>query len=724
MTKENSNKLDGYETLVRTDSKGNQELSVHVKGVKCAGCIQKIESKAYSYDQVKNARLNFSSGRLVVSWQGNTDFANQIANDIEGLGYQVSPFDQKSEEDDQKESRFLLMCIGVAGFAMGNIMLLSVGLWITDAQTMGFATREFLHWISALIGIPAIIFSGRPFFRSAWSVLKNGHTNMDVPISLALILATGMSLFETIHGGEHAYFDSAVMLMFFLLIGRYLDHKVRRSAKGAAGELLQTLSGFATVVEGTKTRKVLIRDLRQDMIVQVAAGEKIPVDGVIIEGQSSLDTSLVTGETLPADVQKGADVYAGTINLSASLKIKVEKSAENSLLSDIVRLMEKAEQGQAKYVRLADKAARLYTPIVHAMALSAFLLWWLVFGVAWQSALLIAVTVLIITCPCALGLAVPVVQVLASSRLMKQNVLVKSGDALEKLAKIDTAIFDKTGTLTIGKPVLIGQYEDKQLQLAASLASHSQHPFSQALSQAYDGDLLDSIKDIKEHSGDGLEGTHQGKTIKLGNAGFCGIKEAKSSEHSQIFLSVEGGDTPVCFEFEDQLKQDAPAIINALNEMGIETHLLTGDRQAVAEKVAGELDMNNYQAQLSPVDKYDILQALKQSGRNILMVGDGLNDAPVLSAADVSMAPGSAIDMAQNAADIIFMSDQLAPVLATLKTAKKTQSLVKQNFALAVSYNIIAVPLAFAGLVTPMVAAIAMSGSSLLVIANSFRVKL
>lgn len=713
-----------YHSLVQTDKDDVHSLNFLVKGVHCALCIQKIESALQEHKNVSYVRLNFSTGCLSVKWTGDAAEADAFAAEVARLGYQVFPYNPEIEKStEEQEGRFLLLCLGVAGFAMGNLMLLSVGLWATDDITMGMNTRLLMHWISGLIAIPVVVFSGRPFFKSAWAALKNRHTNMDVPISLALILATGMSIFETLDHGTHVYFDSAVMLMFFLLIGRYLDFRARRQAKGAAHDLLQTLAGFATVVEGANTRKILIRDLKPDMIVQVALGERIPVDGVALSGDTTVDTALVTGETMPRDVHVDDELYSGMVNLSAPLRLRVAKAAEDSLLADIVRLLEKAEQANAAYVRLADRAARLYTPFVHSLALLAFILWWAVLGALWQDALLIAVTVLIITCPCALGLAVPVVQVLATGQLMKRNILVKSGDALERLAKIDVAVFDKTGTLTIGKPALqMDGFAPKNLQIAASLAAQSAHPLSKAISVAYTGDLL-PVDQVKEYAGKGLEAKISGDQIKLGSLKWCGQDVPSESVYPQICLMINGQVAQI-FTFKDQIKADAVDAISALKALGIKPILLSGDRSAVVTHVAADVGIDTFYAEQTPVDKTALIHELKDAGHNVLMVGDGLNDAPVLASAAISMAPGSAVDITQNAADIIFMGEHMQPVIDAYKHARFTQKLVKQNFGLAIAYNCIAVPFAFMGYVTPMIAAICMSASSLLVIINSYRLKL
>lgn len=716
-------KIDsGYETLAQTNENGEHDLSVLVSGIHCAGCIQKIESSLAQDNNIKNVRLNFSTQRLSLSWSGDKNKANDYIHKVENLGYGVQPYDIETEKKEtETQEKFLLLCLGVAGFAMGNVMLLSVGVWSTSVETMGMATRDLMHWISAAIALPTILFSGRPFFRSALKALSNGHTNMDVPISLALFLAGGMSLFEVINHSEHVYFDSAVMLIFFLLIGRYLDFRARKNARSTATDLLSALSGFATIVEGGKTRRILIRDLQAGMIVNVVAGEKFPIDGVVMKGNSTVDTSLVTGETLPREITQDSEVFAGTVNMTAPVIIKVSKDAENSLLADIVRLMEKAGQGQAQYVRLADKAARLYTPVVHTCAALAFLGWWIIGGLAWQHSLVIAITVLIITCPCALGLAVPVVQVLASGRLMKSGILVKSGDALERLATIDTVLMDKTGTLTLGRPDLCSEHDEVQLQIAASISTHSSHPLSKALSAAYDGQLFE-ISEIQEHTGQGLSGIYDGKVVKLGSRSYCGNQSIPPSDKLELWLSVEGSE-PVVFYFIDHLRSDAVKIVEKFKKSGVMVVMLSGDRSVVANKIAKEANIEHVYAEKTPPQKFEVLDKFKRDGHKVLMIGDGLNDAPVLAGSDVSMAPGTAIDMAQNAADIVFMGEKMEPIYEAYQSACLAQKLVKQNFSLAVIYNIIAIPLALGGFVTPLIAAIAMSGSSLLVITNSFRLR-
>lgn len=689
----------------------------NVEGMRCARCIHAIESALRDEDDVHEARVNMSTNRLSLTWEGDMERAKHFMQRVESLGYKIKPYVEP--KTDNSEIRYLLRCMAVSGFAMGNIMLLSVALWSSDQAVMGMATRDLLHWLSALIALPAIIYAGRPFFSSAYSVLRHGRTNMDVPISLALILASGMSLFETIQRGEHAYFDSAVMLLFFLLVGRWLDARARGKARENAERLLAMMHGMATVRDGGRTREVPISELSQGMEVLIAAGEKVPTDVTVLQGFSELDTSLVTGETAPRSVKVGQIIYGGTLNLSGSLVCRVEKASEDSLLADIIRLLEQAEQGRASYVRLADKAAALYTPVVHTLAIGAFVGWYLIGGAAWQQALLVAITTLIITCPCALGLAVPVVQVLATSWLMKRGILMKSGDALERLSEVDCAVFDKTGTLTKGIPVLTGEYDQNDLQIAASLAVHSKHPYSRAISATYTGDLI-GFDAVEEVAGLGVQGIRNGINYRLGKN-----LEAKGTagEHvgPQIWLSIEGKEA-IPFYLKDTLRDDSADVISQLHINRITPYMLSGDRYITVEQVAQEVGVEKYYSDLLPADKTKIIKQLQSEGHHVLMVGDGLNDAPSLAQANVSLSPATGVDITQNTADIVFQGKGLIAVLQSWQMAKLSTSLVKQNFVLAVLYNCIAIPIALAGLVTPLIAAIAMSSSSLIVIANSFRI--
>ena len=705
--------LSSYVTH-RDDTKN--VLNLTVDGMHCASCAWRIESALNSEPDVK-ARVNLSTNRLVLAWNGAKDRGNELVAKATALGFAFAPFDAASQSN-VSEEKFLLKCIAVAGFASGNIMLFSFALWFSTQEAMGVATRDLLHWASALIALPAIIYAGRPYFSSALTALRAMRTNMDVPISLAIALATVMSLSETVHHGQYVYFDSSTMLLFFLLVGRYLDKKARGRARTAAQDLLSMMQGAATVREGSKIRTIPIRDIMPGMALMVASGEKIAADGIVVSGGSDVDTSLITGETVPQRAEPGQKLFAGMINMTGPLEIDVSKASEQSLLADIVRLMENAEQGQAKYMQLADRVAGYYTPVVHILALGTFLGWLFIVGVAWQKALLVATTVLIITCPCALGLAVPVVQVVASSLLFRKTMLLKSGDALERLATIDTVVFDKTGTLTLGKPKLANGNNMQDIQLAASLAAQSKHPLSRAIYNAWNGDILKF--DVKEEPGNGLSARYHGKAVRLGRRDWCGEANAEKDDQLELWLHVEGS-APVRFLFWDALRPDAAEVIAKLKAKHFNIVLLSGDREPVVRATADALGITDFYAQITPVEKTEHISAMKAKGHKILMVGDGLNDAPALASANVSMSPSTAIDITQNAADIVFQGERLSPVIEAINVAKTAVKLVKQNFALSFIYNITAVPLAIMGEITPLLAAIAMSSSSLLVILNALR---
>ena len=709
---------------VRAAEDGGHCLALMVEGIRCGGCIKTIENALHAMDGVRTARVNMTTRRLQVTWDGDAALGSDVVERLGALGYTAVPYDpDRVKDDDAREERELLRSMAVAGFAAANVMLLSVSVWAGHAQGMADATRDLLHWFSALVALPAIAYAGRPFFRSALSALRAGRSNMDVPISLAVLLAGGMSLVETINSGDHAYFDSAVTLLFFLLIGRYLDRRARGKARSAAERLLALRGGSVTVLDADGGRRVLPADqLAPGMRVLVAAGERIAADGTVASGTSELDTSLITGETVPRPAEAGTQVFSGTLNLSAPLTLEVTAVGENTLLAEIVRLMEAAEQRRAKYVAVADRVSRLYAPVVHLLAAGALVGWVILGGLAWQPALLIAVAVLIVTCPCALGLAVPAVQVIASGRLMKQGILLKSGTALERLVGVDTVVFDKTGTLTRGRPALRGEdVPDADLREAARLAGASKHPLARALTRAAPG--VPVAEGVREEPGCGLALPTSAGEIRLGKRAWCGDPDAPEADGPELWLA-RPGQAPVRFAFDDPLRPDAAEVVRALQAQGCEVVLMSGDRPETVRRVATELGLADWTAAATPQDKAERLEHLTAAGRRVLMVGDGLNDAPALAAAGVSVSPSSAVDISQTAADAVFQGERLAPVLELLATARRAGRLVKQNFGLAIGYNMLAVPLAVAGFVTPLVAAVCMSGSSLLVTGNALRLSL
>ena len=712
---------DPLAAFVRPDEGGLAELNLAVENMHCAGCLARIEGALRATPGVARARANLSTRRIRVGFDPARVRPETLVDRVADLGYRVVPYDPGLLADrGQAEERRLLVALAVAGFAAGNVMLLSVALWA--GSDMGPATRDLFHWLSALIAMPAVAFAGRPFFAAAWAALKGGGLNMEVPISLAVLLGTGMSLYQTAVGAEHAYFDASVTLLFFLLIGRYLDRRARAKANTAAEQLMLLGAVAATeVLPDGGRRQVAIGQVRPGMRIFVAPGDCVPVDGDIAEGRSDIDTSLVSGEGLPREAGPGSRVHAGTLNLTSPIEVAVTAAGEATLLAEIVRLMEAAEQGRARYVRLADRVARVYAPVVHLLA-AATLLGWLAFAdVPWQVALLNAVAVLIVTCPCALGLAVPAVQVVASGRLLRRGVLVKSGDGLERLAEADHVVLDKTGTLTLGRPELAEReaHPPEALRLAARLARASRHPLARALTRA--AGPVAGLDGVREVPGMGLEAEVDGSRVRLGNRRWCAVDAAASDGRGpELWLAAEGAPAHR-FRFEDRLRPDAAEAVAGLQKRGLAVELISGDREPAVRAVAEALGIARWRAEARPADKAARLAELVAAGRRPAMLGDGLNDAPALAMAHVSLSPAEAADISRTAADFVFQGDRLAPVLTAFDIARGAGRLVRQNFALAFLYNAIAVPLAVAGLVTPLIAAVAMSASSLLVTGNALR---
>ncbi|TIO06395.1 cation-translocating P-type ATPase [Mesorhizobium sp.] len=696
-----------------------RQTDLSVPTVHCAACIQTIETALGKLDRVEGARVNLSTKRVSVRWRG--DEVPPFVAALGRLGYPAHLFDPEIGEKDKTLSE-LIRAVAVAGFAAGNIMLLSVSVW-SGAEG---ATRDLFHWVSALIAIPALAFAGGIYFRSAWNALSHGRMNMDVPIAVGVSLAYTMSLYETINHGDHAYFDASVSLLFFLLIGRTLDHVMRERARTAVNGLSRLAARGAMVLRDDGSRDYLpVDEIEPGMHLLIAAGERIPVDGKIIRGTSDLDCSLVSGESTPRTVASGETVQAGTLNITGPLTIEATAAAKDSFLAEMVRLMEAAEGGRAHYRRIADRVSALYAPVVHLTAFVTFLGWMMATG-DWHRAMTIAIAVLIITCPCALGLAVPIVQVVAARRLFESGVMVKDGSAMERLATIDTAVFDKTGTLTLGQPRLVNvaSIDPAMLAIAAAMAAHSRHPFSRAIAGSAGFVGQPNLESVSEHPGFGIEATAAGSTWRLGRRGWAGWKARTDGEsgHGGTVLTKDGI-IVASFVFEDALRAYAGTALAQLNDAQVSVEMLSGDTAAACGEVAEILGIDRFVPALLPSGKVDRIEALARAGHKVLMVGDGLNDTPALGAAHVSIAPATAADIGRNAADFVFLRESLLAVPLAVDVSRKAGGLIRQNIAIAIVYNAVAVPIAILGHVTPLIAAIAMSASSLLVIGNALRLQ-
>ena len=534
-----------------------------------------------------------------------------------------------------------------------------------------------------------------------------------------------MSLVQTVRGGHEIYFDACVTLLFFLLVGRFLDQRMRLRAKGAAQNLLRLRNATTMVIRANgHAESVPTAALMPGDRIMVTTGERIPADGTVLSGRSQVDESLLTGESLPRAVVPGDDVYAGTVNLGAPLEISVTKAEKDTLLAEMTALMETAEQARGRYVRLADRAARLYGPGVHLLALTT-MTGWMLAGAGWEFSLLTAIAVLIITCPCALALAVPAVQVAASSRLFVAGVLVKAADGLERISEVDTVVFDKTGTLTHGRPILqdADALDAEILRGASALAVASRHPYARAVvataRQRFGS--VQRAEHVEEMPGFGLKRSTPAGEERLGSAEWCGVDATDGARASLWYRRPDRA--PTAFSFVDAIRPDAAQVVGDLLAAGFVVELLSGDRATTVGPVAGALGITEWQARCTPQEKIARLQQLRSRGRKVLMVGDGLNDAPALAAAHASLSPASAADISQMTSDAIFQGTSLRPVVELIATARAAQRMAFENFAIAGVYNLIFVPVAMAGLVTPLVAAVAMSTSSILVTANALRLR-
>ena len=683
-----------------------------VPSLHCAGCIAKIENGLARIDGIASARVNMSAKRVTVRHDPAME-PPALKAAIVALGFDAEPLADPGVDLAAAEGRALLRALAVAGFAAMNIMLLSVSVW----SGADGGTRQMFHWLSALIALPAIAYAGQTFFRSAWAAARQGRTNMDVPISIGVLLTTGMSLYETATGGADAWFDGAVMLLFFLLAGRSLDAMMRGRARASVAALLKHgAPGALVLTDSGQSRWTAAAQLQPGMRMLVAAGERLAADGRVVEGASGMDIAFLTGESAPVRVGPGDVVQAGALNVEAPITVLVTAVGPDTVIADIARLMDEAGQGRSRHVRIADQAARYYAPAVHLTAALAFA-GWMMAGAGVHQAMLVAIAVLLITCPCALGLAVPAAQVVACGALMRRGILVKDGSALERMAEVDSIVFDKTGTLTLGRPVPEGMdamaRQDRAILLA--LARASRHPLSIALRQALEAQGVEAVPldDLQEVPGEGLFARHAGVAVSLARPRALVSLFGLASEYRR-------GTEAHLLRFSDALRRDAGEILPALRSAGYRILIASGDRPEALGPVARATGATAI-GHLRPADKLALVERMKRQGRKVLMVGDGLNDGPALAAGHASMAPACASDASQLAADMVFLGDVLAPVGITLRAARRTIHIVRQNFALAIGYNMLAVPLAVAGKVTPLVAAVAMSLSSLIVVANALR---
>lgn len=709
------------------------EVVLSLPAIHCATCLSAIERLLIAVPGVRQARVNLTLKRAHIKAAPSVGAAHLVSV-LQQAGheaYELDPAALAATRGD-RAGQDLLIRLAVAGFALMNVMLLSISVW-AGAEA---ATRDLFHWISAAIALPVVLFSGKPFYASAWRALRGYRLNMDVPIVLAIVLALATSLWETMLSGAHAYFDAALALVFFLLVGRYLEHRARAAARSAAGELAALEVPRALRLRGEQEESTPLHDLAEGDVVLVHPGARMPVDGLVVQGCSEVDRSLLTGETMPEFVQAGQAVCAGAINLTGPLRVRATSAGVNTSLHRMAELVAVAEEGRSRYRSLADAAVKLYAPGVHLLALVAFAGWYL-YSLDLRIALNVAAAVLIITCPCALGLAVPAVSAAASGRLFRKGLLVKHATALERLAQVDMVIFDKTGTLTRGAPRLVNgaALDAEHFAIAYALARASAHPLARAIVVAAQraGVAAAQVGAVEETPGYGTQGLWRGQRVRLGRAHWAGAAALLEGDWTEGDSGAEdpastmasylqiGDSPPICLRFTDSLRPGAIKAVAALHRAGIAVQLLSGDSQAAVQDVAARAGITDWVHGARPEDKLRHITRLAQKGHRVLMVGDGLNDTAALAGAHVSIAPASALDAARVAADIVLLGTQVDPIAQTIAIAQKATQRIRENFAIATLYNAIALPLAMAGLATPLIAALAMSASSITVSLNALR---
>ena len=715
------------------DTGGNIcEASLILEGIVCAACVWLNEHHVKQLDGVLDFRINYSTHRATLKWDNERLLLSTVLQAISEIGYHAHPFDPgRLESLQKKEKSAALRRIAVAGLGMMQVMMVAVSMYIGAVSDMETGMRDFLRWISLIMTTPVVFYSARVFFSSAWRDLRRGRFGMDVPVSLAIGIAFSASVWATLTGSGEVYFDSVSMFTFFLLTGRYLEMAARHKAGQVAEELVRLMPATATRLREGEQEVVPVSQLELGDHLLVKPGEVVPADGTVLEGTSSTNESLLTGESLPCHKQQGDSLVGGTLNIESPLTMQVEKVGDSTVLAAIIRLLERAQAEKPELARLAEKVASRFVPIILVIAVSVFA-WW--YQHEPSQAFWIALSVLVVTCPCAFSLATPAALTAATGLLTSKGVLTTRGHALETLARINHIIFDKTGTLSHGHlevvdiQVLGAMPKDFCEQVAAGLETASEHPVAHAIMRLSASPLRCS--DLSSESGRGVKGVYQQKSYRIGTLAF--VRELTGSDvppgilpsegYSQVFLGSEDGWLAV-ISLADQLRAEAAEMVTMLQALGVEVTLLSGDSPHVVATVAKQLGITHALGGQLPDDKLAHLRDLQAQGKVVAMVGDGVNDAPVLAGAQVSIAMGSGSQLAQASADMVLLSENLQQLPFAIRTARRMQIIIKQNFLWTIVYNLIAIPLAATGLIAPWMAAIGMSASSLVVVLNALRLK-
>ncbi|MCW8832370.1 MAG: heavy metal translocating P-type ATPase [Colwellia sp.] len=708
-----------------------KEAILTVEGISCAACAWLIEMQLGKQAGIESINVNATTQRATVKWQDNKLALSKILNAIEEIGYHALPF--KANEVEQRNkilSKTFIKRLGISGILMMQIMMIAVGLYFGAFADMAEHNKVYLRWVSFCLAIPIVSYGALPFYIGAINALKMKRLSMDVPVSIAIILAFSASAWATVTEQGEVYFESVSMFTFLLLIGKFLEFRARSHAAQVSANLLKLMPMTATrITHNDSNNQQLIKEelvaaklLNVGDLVRVKPGETIPADGIITQGCSHINEAMLSGEQLPVNKSTNDTVFAGTVNGDGNLTVQVKQPSNQSFLSQLIRLSEQSQAHKPKLARLSDKIAQYFVAIILVTAVATALYWQQHLP---EEAFWITLSVLVATCPCALSLATPTALTCATTRLNRDGIMIKSAHVMETIPSINYFAFDKTGTLTTGEFVIeevnvnASDYSKTQvLAIAAALESHSEHPLAKPFSQYRDFNL--TVEQITVASGKGVTGTLNNKQYSIGKPSWL-LDNLKEKNSSASCVLVCDNKLIASFYLVDQIRSDAQPLISQLNK-DKQTLMLSGDSQLACEKIALQLALNDCHGDLSATDKMNMLIKLqKQHDAKIAMVGDGVNDSPVFGAAHVSMAMGCGTDIAKSGADVILLNNQLTSVATLAKVALKTKRIIFQNYLWAFGYNAIVLPLAVAGFITPYMAVIGMSASSILVITNSLR---
>jgi Cu2+-exporting ATPase len=704
---------------------GRYELLLQVEGIRCAACAWLIRSQLESRQGIDQVQVDVATGFVRINWQPDKLRLSKIAAILSGVGYRPHlPLAGAEAMGRQEERRSALKRLGVAGLGMMQVMMYAVALYAGDAMGISEGSERFLQWISLVVTAPVLLYSGRIFYTSAWRSLRNRRVGMDVPVALAISIAFIMSCINFLTGSGHVYFDSVVMFIFFLSLGRYAELVIRHRNLQTGLALARLLPEWAELIKDGQTEQVPATDLRTGDQVRVRAGQTFPADGVVLTGHTEVNEALLTGESRPVVKNVGDDVIAGSINQSQAVKVEVSRDPDDSTVSVMGRMLLKSQTHRSRYARLSERYAGWFVAVVLTVAgLTAA--WWLMHDTAMLFPATLAV--LVISCPCALSLATPAAIASSSRALLEQGVLLTRGAALEVISGVDTIVFDKTGTLTTGAPAVVntvinpareGYGEDAVLRVAALLEMDSSHPVSKAFTTVQISRA--GVHDVINHE-NGVEGRVDNVRYRLGNAAFTRVDTTDfTGGLGRVWLTDESG-WIARFDLDDGLREAATETISALRARGLELIILSGDHQQPVDSVAKRTGINTWYAEQNPKMKMEFLESLQAEGKTVLMVGDGINDAPVLATANVSMTVSGASELANSAADFIVTGKSMKYIENVFVTGNKTKAVIRQNLLWALAYNLLAVPFAAAGMIVPWMAALGMSLSSLLVVLNSGR---